>query len=95
MSAASKNENPEIIVALIKAGADIKAEDKDGDTALTLAAGRNNNPEVMYQVGLLFAKGDGVKKNQREAVEWFEAAAQKGHKAARNELAKRGICNNR
>ena len=46
MYAAQNNNNPEVIVALLKAGADIKARDKYGRTALIHAA-KHSNPEVI------------------------------------------------
>ena len=93
MLAAANNENPEVIAALIKAGSDINAKNNKGETVLMTAEKYNKNPEVLYKVGMMLATGDGVEEDQWEAVEWFRAAAKKGHKAARNELAKRGIYN--
>ena len=77
----------------IKAGANLNAKDNNGNTALMLAEKYNENLEVLYKVGVMLATGDGVEEDQWEAVEWLRAAAKKGHKAARNELAKRGIYN--
>jgi ankyrin repeat protein len=41
------NQNPEVIVTLLKAGSVINAPDKDGLTALMCAAQRNQNSEVI------------------------------------------------
>lgn len=46
MAAANYNLNPEMIATLLKAGADVKAQTKDGYTALMFAAGQQN-PEVI------------------------------------------------
>jgi ankyrin repeat protein len=46
MRAARYNSNPEVITVLLKGGADIRARDKDGSTALMVAA-QNDNPEVV------------------------------------------------
>ena len=42
-----KNATPKEIQALLNAGADVNAKDKDGYTVLMLAAGDNGNPEVI------------------------------------------------
>ncbi|MBR1602034.1 MAG: ankyrin repeat domain-containing protein [Synergistaceae bacterium] len=93
-------KNPDFIATsiatLIKVVADIvdiNVQDNDYWTELKDAAKNNNNSEVLYTVGMILATGDGVEEDQWEAVECFRAAAKKGHKAARNELAKRGIYN--
>ena len=44
MWAAEYNQNPEVITTLLKAGADLKAQDKDGGTALMYAAGTTRTP---------------------------------------------------
>ena len=47
--------------------------------------------EAQYNLGMMYANGNGVAEDQWEAVVWLRKAAKQGHKAARNELAKRGI----
>ena len=44
---ATGNKDPNVIATLLKAGADIKAQDNNGLTALMAAARDNQNPEVM------------------------------------------------
>jgi ankyrin repeat protein len=46
MLAAAGNNNPEVIQALLDAGADVNARLESGSTALTFAAQFNENPEV-------------------------------------------------
>ncbi|MCH2145261.1 MAG: ankyrin repeat domain-containing protein, partial [Phycisphaerales bacterium] len=46
MHAASRNPRPEVITALISAGADVNARDHFGGTALMSAAVGNPNPEI-------------------------------------------------
>ena len=46
MFAAFKNTNPEVMAALIKAGANVNARNEEGMTALMFAA-NNSNPEVI------------------------------------------------
>jgi ankyrin repeat protein len=47
MYAAEYNQNPEVITTLLKAGADLEAQDKTGMTALMYAAAANPIPEVI------------------------------------------------
>jgi ankyrin repeat protein len=46
MWAAADNKNGEVIAILIKAGADVNAQDSDSQTALMFAAESNTNTEV-------------------------------------------------
>ena len=57
---------------------------------LTRRAAESGDAEAQYQLGLRYAKGDGVEEDQWEAVDWLRKAAKQGHKPARDELAKRG-----
>jgi TPR repeat protein len=45
-------------------------------------AAQQNNPEAQYQLGLLFARGDGVAQNYPAAHEWLLRAAMEGHPKA-------------
>ena len=47
MVAAINNSSPEVITALLKAGAEVNARDEDGKTPLILAARYNSSPEVI------------------------------------------------
>ena len=57
MAAADYNPNPEVITMLVKAGADVNAQTRDGYTALMYAAGQRN-PEV---ITMLLEAGADVK----------------------------------
>lgn len=35
--------------------------------------------EAQYMVGMMYAEGDGVGRNEEEAVRWFQEAADQGH----------------
>lgn len=37
-----------------------------------------NNPDALFNIGLLYMQGKGVKQNDRTAMEWFKQAAQYG-----------------
>lgn len=54
-----------------------------------LLMGKPSDVEAQYRLGLKYAKGDGVKKDETEAVEWFSKAAEQGHTLAQNSL---GVC---
>ena len=45
--AAAFNSNPDVVKALISAGAKVNAKDKDGWTPLRAAAIKNSNPDVV------------------------------------------------
>jgi uncharacterized protein len=63
--AAAYNKNPEVIVVLLKAGADLNARDLNyGSTALHWAATYNTNPDVVS--ALLQAGADVNARNTRE-----------------------------
>ncbi len=45
-------------------------------------AGEQGNRRAQYQLGLLYARGDGVKKDLVKAREWLRKAAMQGHPKA-------------
>ncbi len=54
---AARHDHPEVVAALLDAGADLEAVDDDGETALCIAASHGGSPEV---VRLLLANGASV-----------------------------------
>lgn len=44
--------------------------------------------EAQYLMGRLYANGDGVSRNYKEAFRWFEKAGRQGHKKAQGALSK-------
>ncbi len=63
--AAVSNPNPEVITALLGAGADVNARDKDGMTPLMFAAVHNPNPEV---ASTLLAAGADVNARDKDGM---------------------------
>jgi len=62
-SATAFNTNPAIIKMLLKAGADVNARDKGGDTSLMRAARYNRNPAI---IETLIESGANVKAKNKE-----------------------------
>ena len=60
---------PEAIEALLKAGADVAARDKDGKTPLILAAWDNKNPEVIEVLLKAGANAKAKDKKGKTAVD--------------------------
>ena len=46
---------------------------------------------AMNNLGVIYATGQGVKRNETEAIKWYRKAAQKGDQTAIRNLQKRGI----
>ena len=64
--AAFNNSNPDVVKALISAGAKVNAKDKDGATPLHAAALFNSNPDVVK--ALISA---GAKLNAKDRYRWL------------------------
>jgi hypothetical protein len=45
---------------------------------LWLPLAKQNNPDALYNVGLLYMKGQGAQKDPRAAIDWFKRAANYG-----------------
>jgi hypothetical protein len=69
--AARFSENPEVIAALLTAGADVNAANKRGSTPLHEAAGFNPNPDIT--MSLLAAGADGAIQNSDGKTPFDEA----------------------
>ena len=50
-------------------------------------AGQQGVPEAQLQLGLLYARGDGVAKDPAQAIRWFQMAANQGKAEAQYQLA--------
>ncbi|MCR5346350.1 MAG: ankyrin repeat domain-containing protein [Fretibacterium sp.] len=82
------------------------ARDNDNLPAFEIALRRRRNRQLIdvltrsaergdadsqYQLGLMYARGEGVAVDQWKAVQWFRRALQQRFEPARHELAKRGF----
>ena len=82
------------VQVLLDAGADASVKDKQGSTAQTWASGTEiiqllkNSPKAVeqFQIGLKYFKGEGVPKDDAEAVKWYRKAAEQGYAVAQTNL---------
>jgi len=51
-----------------------------------MRAANQGDAEAQYRLGVLYAKGVGVKKDRREANRWYRKAANQGHEKAQQAL---------
>jgi hypothetical protein len=72
MYAAGYNPSPEVISTLLKAGANIKAQDVNGDTPLMWAVEKNQNPKV---VSILLKAGADIESHNKYGQTPLMAAA--------------------
>jgi len=72
ITAASFNDDPEVITTLLKAGADLEAVDRSpyGMTALIAAASLNRNPEVIKTLLKAGANGRAKDKTGKTALDY-------------------------
>jgi TPR repeat protein len=81
-------DNPDFEVKLGKMFGHSRDLKPDYTKTMTLfrAAAARGNAEGQYQVGYLYAVGEGVAKNEAEALQWFHKAADQGNPKAQYEL---------
>jgi ankyrin repeat protein len=70
MYAVGNNSDPEVITALIGAGADVNAKNIDGITVLMCAALGNSNPEVIAALLQIGADINARTKNGKRAIDF-------------------------
>jgi len=76
--AASGEGAIDVVKRLLGQGADVDVKDNDGETALIAAA--------QFNLGLMYANGDGVQQDDAKAVKWYRKSADKGVAAAQSNL---------
>lgn len=54
--------------------------------ALQRRAVDENNPAVQFLVGVKYATGDGIRRDDAKAVDWYDRSAEQGYAAAQNNL---------
>ena len=83
------------IGAMQKSGVALRAVERAKAQQTQQTASRLNemmasdDPEDMFQLGLIYARGIGVDADSAEATTWFGKAAEAGHPMAQYELARR------
>ncbi|MGZ4957044.1 MAG: J domain-containing protein [Methylobacter sp.] len=65
---------------LVKQGRVVKA------LPLYLQLAEQGSAEAQFQAGLIYANGQGITKDDKQAVGWFAKAAEQGHKEAQTKL---------
>jgi len=64
-----------------------KIEELSPEIKLLLQNAENGDPDAQYALGLLYLEGQGVKKDEKTAAEWFQKATDQGHKEAQKKLS--------
>ena len=62
-----------------------KAQYKKAMDSFLMAVKKDNN-KAMLAIGIMYANGDGVKKDQTKSIKWFKKAAEKGNLYALDKL---------
>ncbi len=57
-----------------------------GSLESIITSATEGNPEAQYQLGIMYAKGDGVNKDRDRANKWLRKAANQGHAKAQRAL---------
>ena len=66
-------------------------QDKEKAVKWILKSAEQGYAEAQFYLGVIYYKGDGVKRDAVEAVKWFRKAAEQGDTGAREMLASFGI----
>ena len=49
-------------------------------------SGDQGHAQAQYNLGVMYAKGEGVRQSRTEAASWWQKAAEQGHPTAQLEL---------
>ena len=72
-----------VIVAICLTGTALLAQ---GALDADLQAAEQGDAEVRFNLGVMYANGDGVPEDDAEAVRWYRLAAEQGHARAQGNL---------
>lgn len=76
---------PENDPPVISAPASYNVPAKAGTVALVTAA-ENGDPKALFQIGMRYSEGNGVKRNMKASANWFAHAAEQGFAPAQYSL---------
>ena len=62
------------------------AEQKSSNVTDVRQLAEKGDPSAQHNLGLMYANGSGVGKDEAEAVKWYRKAAEQGNAAAQNDL---------
>ena len=71
-----------LTVGLLCAGNAAGQDEKKAESNVfeaTLAAAKDGDTDAMYTLGLMYANGEDVIEDDKEAVKWYRKAAELGH----------------
>ncbi len=60
----------------------MQGQDNRQDIRQLTETAKKGDPEAMFNLGVMYAKGDGVEKDPAKACQWYEKAAEAGHAGA-------------
>lgn len=83
---AEVSANQDIAGILKKAEQFVKQGQAVKALPLYLQLAEQGNADAQFHVGLIYAKGQGIPKDDKQAVDWFGKAAEQGHREAQTKL---------
>ena len=63
-----------------------KKDDFSADFKKTMVLAQSGNADAQYDLAVMYAEGQGVPKNDQQAVSWYQKAADQGYASAQNSL---------
>ena len=76
-----------MMVALLSLGlAQAVLADNVPDFKETLQAAEQGDAEAQYNLGVMYAQGQGVRQDDAQAVQWYRQAAEQGYAQAQSNL---------
>ncbi len=78
--------NQDVAVIIKKAKQLVKQGQVEKALSLYLQLAKQGNADAQFNAGLIYANGQGIAKDDEQAVAWFGKAAKQGHKEAQTKL---------